>query len=111
MAHDHVAATEVEQHLSADFTRKCAVGVLAEVLRAPGDARIGQQRLDLGEIRKRHAHRRLDRQVRALQRLQQFAIGGQSAVHLPVSRHKHLPHRPASPEKRESVVPRRCRGQ
>ena len=52
----NVTASKILQHRGTDFTCKCTLHLLAEILRTPGNRSSGQNGLRLRQIRKRNAN-------------------------------------------------------
>jgi hypothetical protein len=57
MADDDIGTTKILEHGRRHFAGVGTLGMLAHVLRAPGDGRTGQFGLGLRQIGERHAHR------------------------------------------------------
>ncbi len=75
VADDDVGATEILEHGRRNLTGVGTLGVLAEILRTPGDLGPGEPGLHLRQVGKRHAYRHAD-----------------LAVHFPVAGHQFATH-------------------
>src|SRR5690606_1385912 len=84
------AAPELLQHGRRDFARVGALGMRADVLRAPGNRAALQGLGRLGQVGKRHADPdfAMCGRVGRTQGLEQRGVFGQATVHLPVAQHE-----------------------
>jgi hypothetical protein len=93
MPDQNVAAAEIRQHRAAHFTGPGALGMFGNILRAPGDAAAVEHGPGLRQVGVGHADGDLGTALGAIAHgLQQPKVGGQAAMHFPVSSNKFGAH-------------------